>query len=295
MWSISKIRKLLCYNQVILIRCCVLFRIGDVERLHYELRLDYGQQHKHEYKEVYLIFLEAIVVPSSKNMGSAEVQHQSRQHEFVLDFGNPVKDAIALWNLRKELGVLSVEDDEAVIRRLTAMELNDLGVQISEDSVQADTNEDGSWKGGIMSIWHKSKFKMLRYVSGPDFIVVEVLWLDFSESCFVVNVYGSCNVNDRADLWNNLYCFKQSVSGKLWCIIDKCIQDPSDKIKAIDLVGKDGDLNDTDVLLRTKAWADLWQAIALKNNLVFQKSRARWFSEGDSNSKYFHNLLQTNR
>ncbi|KAK7273679.1 hypothetical protein RIF29_14738 [Crotalaria pallida] len=50
----------------------------------------------------------------------------------VLEKGDPVEDAKSLWEMGKELGVLSVVDDETVIRKLTLLELKELGIEDRE-------------------------------------------------------------------------------------------------------------------------------------------------------------------
>ncbi|KHN46538.1 hypothetical protein glysoja_032630, partial [Glycine soja] len=40
---------------------------------------------------------------------------------------------------------------------------------------------------------------------------------------------------------------------------------------------------------------DLWTAAQSHESLMRQKARSRWIKEGDSNSHYFHLLLNSNR
>ncbi|KAK7282672.1 hypothetical protein RIF29_11634 [Crotalaria pallida] len=55
---------------------------------------------------------------------------KERELEIVLECGNPVEDARRLWEMGKELGVLSVVGDEPVIRKLTLLEMNALGIVV---------------------------------------------------------------------------------------------------------------------------------------------------------------------
>ncbi|KAK7274761.1 hypothetical protein RIF29_15859 [Crotalaria pallida] len=176
-----------------------------------------------------------------------------RELEIVLECGNPVEDARRLWEMGKELGVLSVVGDEPVIRKLTLLEMNALGIVVEgEDGGRAKRKEirklarsvaaefvclqetklvsadrescrriwydgddfdfiafpaDGN-SGGLLSIWRRSCFTMLRYEVGVGFIIVEGVWGDCVESCCIVNVYGPCNDADRAFLWSTLIQWK---------------------------------------------------------------------------------------
>ncbi|KAK7274787.1 hypothetical protein RIF29_15886 [Crotalaria pallida] len=43
---------------------------------------------------------------------------------------DPAEDARELWRMGKELGLLSVEGDEMMVRRLTEMEMKDMGIDV---------------------------------------------------------------------------------------------------------------------------------------------------------------------
>ena len=40
-----------------------------------------------------------------------------------------------------------------------------------------------------------------------------------------------------------------------------------------------------------KTQADLWEKATMQESIVRQKSRCRWIKEGDSNTSYFHRVI----
>ncbi|KAK7272804.1 hypothetical protein RIF29_13844 [Crotalaria pallida] len=163
----------------------------------------------------------------------AEIKNcnKERELEIVLQRGNLVEDARRLWEMGKELGVLSVDEDEPIIHKLMLLEMNALGiVDDGEDvvsggrakgkeifelarSVAADfvcfmetklvsvdrascrrlwydgddfdfiafPTDDNS--GGLLSMWRRSCFSLVRHEVGVGFILVEGVWGDGAELC----------------------------------------------------------------------------------------------------------------
>ncbi|KAK7277127.1 hypothetical protein RIF29_18277 [Crotalaria pallida] len=80
-----------------------------------------------------------------------EVIHGSKsgsQLQCELISGNPAPDAKLIWEMGKELGVLSCEGDEVMIRRLTQMELKDMGLEKHSEGRTEDVGRDDSKEEG---------------------------------------------------------------------------------------------------------------------------------------------------
>jgi len=44
-----------------------------------------------------------------------------------------------------------------------------------------------------------------------------------------------------------------------------------------------------------KAQSDLWEQFILDESMLRQKSRCKWLKEGDSNTAYFHKIINSSR
>jgi len=77
--------------------------------------------------------------------------------------------------------------------------------------------------GGILTMWHKDRFKFSKHVIGDSYIGV------IGEYCnnanrdltpvVVFNVYSSCNFNEKVKLWEELINFKMGEICSQWCIL----------------------------------------------------------------------------
>jgi len=72
--------------------------------------------------------------------------------------------------------------------------------------------------GSMITMWNKEAFEYGNHVVGTGFIAIEVYHLQEKRHCVVVNVYATCNIQDKIHLWEALTMFKQSDQNPVWCL-----------------------------------------------------------------------------
>ncbi|GKV47624.1 hypothetical protein SLEP1_g54507 [Rubroshorea leprosula] len=126
-------------------------------------------------------------------------------------------------------------------------------------------------------------------------------WLEFPEFKEMVgDTWKSTVVNG----WNG-YCLKEKLKEtkkvlKVWSKnrvleIDVGIQRSIDSIVAIDKKGEVLPLSPEDIVIRRTNFLDLWKNQRIKEIMWRQNARKTWISEGDANSKFFHNCVKGRR
>jgi len=73
-------------------------------------------------------------------------------------------------------------------------------------------NFDYSWEfypsagpaGGILCIWNQTSFKVESIIVGAGFILLSGKWGKEVQSVHVVNIYSSCNLQDKRVLWDTV-------------------------------------------------------------------------------------------
>ncbi|KAK7267653.1 hypothetical protein RIF29_20331 [Crotalaria pallida] len=73
---------------------------------------------------------EDTIIEEDTSPGNMKGTRKTRKLEIVPNFQNLKEEAEALWRMGKELRVLSVVGDEAIVRRLSKMKMIDLGIPI---------------------------------------------------------------------------------------------------------------------------------------------------------------------
>ncbi|KAL6566436.1 hypothetical protein OROGR_002051 [Orobanche gracilis] len=92
-------------------------------------------------------------------------------------------------------------------------------------------------------------------------------------------------LKEKLKEWNRDHCG----------MLDKKISEQMDIVNVVDEKVNFEELTDEDVTRRREASAELWKRAKQKDSLMSQKSRLRWLKDGDSNSKYFHTVINRNR
>ncbi|XP_068475131.1 uncharacterized protein [Phaseolus vulgaris] len=66
-------------------------------------------------------------------------------------------------------------------------------------------------------MWHKDAFTYESHEMGKWFIAVVGQHVKSSYRCVVVNVYSTCSLREKIDLWGNLSALKMASSDPVWC------------------------------------------------------------------------------
>jgi hypothetical protein len=67
------------------------------------------------------------------------------------------------------------------------------------------------------------------------------------------------------------------------------------KMNELDLIAESAGLSLEEAGMRQCLLADFWKIRKFHESILSQKSRSRWLKEGDSNSKYFHAIVNWKR
>ncbi|GKV47623.1 hypothetical protein SLEP1_g54507 [Rubroshorea leprosula] len=163
-----------------------------------------------------------------------------------------------------------------------------------EDLVETTPEWLGQWFEEIKP-WSPTMVARERFVRFFD------AWLEFPEFKEMVgDTWKSTVVNG----WNG-YCLKEKLKEtkkvlKVWSKnrvleIDVGIQRSIDSIVAIDKKGEVLPLSPEDIVIRRTNFLDLWKNQRIKEIMWRQNARKTWISEGDANSKFFHNCVKGRR
>ncbi|XP_019435175.1 PREDICTED: uncharacterized protein LOC109341686 [Lupinus angustifolius] len=85
-------------------------------------------------------------------------------------------------------------------------------------------SKDCDWKfnpsigrsGGILSIWNNLKFSKIQTVRGNGFLAVHGIWLPGQFPCCMVNIYSSCLLREKKQLWEELRLLKMHFGLEMW-------------------------------------------------------------------------------
>lgn len=88
-------------------------------------------------------------------------------------------------------------------------------------------NEDVSWVfspainrgGGLLCIWRNSALTVVNFKCNARWISLQGKWEGQNEECMIVNVYASCSLEEKRQLWAELEDWRSRSSIKCWCIL----------------------------------------------------------------------------
>lgn len=61
---------------------------------------------------------------------------------------------------------------------------------------------------------------VLKYqFSGNGFLGVCGVWVKTNSTCVVMNIYSSCSLSIKKEMWRVHVMSKLSLGGKLWCLV----------------------------------------------------------------------------
>ncbi|XP_027342960.1 uncharacterized protein LOC113855518 [Abrus precatorius] len=73
--------------------------------------------------------------------------------------------------------------------------------------------------GGMLLLWNTSKSQILFSFSGTGFLGVCLQVLTTENLCVMVNVYASCRLSEKRNLWEDLLMTRRSFDKFMWCIL----------------------------------------------------------------------------
>lgn len=136
------------------------------------------------------------------------------------------------------------------------------------------------------SDWGPKPFRALNsWVSNSEFHnKVEEIWT----STEVLGYRGFVVKEKLKTLRKQLQLWNKQAFGDFNCQIHSHLN----SINRLDLKGEVETLSEDEIILRKEDFIILWDLLKKKESLDAQKSRSRWIKQGDSNSRYFHNLMK---
>ncbi|XP_068497930.1 uncharacterized protein [Phaseolus vulgaris] len=132
----------------------------------------------------------------------------------VRGFGSPVK-----WRYIKEL--IRKEDVKMLCLqevRLSNFSLNNCCQLWGDNDIDYIYSNPTNGSGGILTIWHNKFFKRSNHIINRWFIVFSRLFKEKNIPVVIVNVYSSCNLQVKMQMWSELLEIRQREPCNSWCI-----------------------------------------------------------------------------
>ena len=133
----------------------------------------------------------------------------------VRGFGSPVK-----WRYIKEL--IRKEDVRMLCLqevRMANFSLNNYCQLWGDNDIDYFYSEPTNRSGGILTIWHKKFFQCSNHFINRWFIVFLGFFKEKNIPVVIVNVYSSCNLHVKRQMWADLLEIRQREPSNSWCIL----------------------------------------------------------------------------
>ena len=101
-------------------------------------------------------------------------------------------------------------------------------------------HSDFDWKwfpavntaGGLLCVRNNNNFQVDIKIAERGFIMLEGVWLVESQRVVVANIYASCELESKRQLWQRLYLMKNQSQVQCWCLVGdfNCIKHPAERV-----------------------------------------------------------------
>ena len=101
-------------------------------------------------------------------------------------------------------------------------------------------HSDFDWKwfpavntaGGLLCVRNNNNFQVDIKIAERGFIMLEGVWLVESQRVVVANIYASCELESKRQLWQRLYLMKNQSQVQCWCLVGdfNCIKHPAERM-----------------------------------------------------------------
>jgi len=92
-----------------------------------------------------------------------------------------------------------------------------------DNNIEWINKPTSSNSGGVLTMWHKNKFKRVKHFVGNSFIGVIGEYSNSINSnpilVVVLNVYSSCNYKEKVGMWEQLINIKAGEACRQWCVL----------------------------------------------------------------------------
>ncbi|GKV36093.1 hypothetical protein SLEP1_g44261 [Rubroshorea leprosula] len=185
-----------------------------------------------------------------RSLSDSDILYNNRR----IKEGMIAKEAKKVLDFESKLGIQTKNQEEQILERFRRMEERDMQGVVKRKvvrnmvrkeeinfacfqetkietidkefcvSIWGHENFDWAYKalvgrsGGILCVWDNDIFVKETVIEIPGAVAIYGLWGLKKQKCCIVNVYASCNRNERLELWAQLQKMIEEDDG-FWCIV----------------------------------------------------------------------------